>query len=155
MHERALMNDVMRKVEEVALAGGVQRFAANLQAHGRFGDRHQIAERIVATLDNDAKAFDGKIFRHLAERAARQKLERGFRAVIGVAEKLALLDIFQQARDARILGVYVRRHVEELREVPLEHLAEPWANGADYPKPIVDQSEAREAAIARFVQEFP
>jgi deoxyribodipyrimidine photo-lyase len=61
-------------------------------------------------------------------------------------------------------GVYVRRHVEELRAVPDRYLAEPWTMpvdvqrasgcviGADYPEPIVDLREAREAAFARYVQ---
>ena len=30
-------------------------------------------------------------------------------------------------------GAHVRRHVEELREVPLEHLAEPWARRVKQP----------------------
>ena len=75
---------------------------------------------------------------------------------VGVDPQPFYRRLYNPTRQLRTLdpdGVYVRRHVEELREVPLEHLAEPWANGADYPKPIVDQGEAREAAIARFVQE--
>ncbi|MEA2423566.1 MAG: deoxyribodipyrimidine photo-lyase [Thermoleophilaceae bacterium] len=59
-------------------------------------------------------------------------------------------------------GAYVRRHVPELRDVPLEYLAEPWtmpedvqrasncAIGRDYPGPVVDRREARERAIRRY-----
>jgi deoxyribodipyrimidine photo-lyase len=59
-------------------------------------------------------------------------------------------------------GVYVRRHVPELRQVPGEFLAEPWRMpaeaqeaagcviGRDYPEPIVDHAEARRAALARY-----
>jgi deoxyribodipyrimidine photo-lyase len=59
-------------------------------------------------------------------------------------------------------GAYVRRFVPELRDVPDEHLREPWKMpaevqracgceiGRDYPAPIVDHREARERAIARF-----
>ena len=59
-------------------------------------------------------------------------------------------------------GRYVRRWVPELRDVPGEHLAEPWAMdeeeqraagcviGRDYPEPIVDQREARAEAVARY-----
>ena len=75
---------------------------------------------------------------------------------VGVDPQPFYRRLYNPTRQLRTLdpdGVYVRRHVEELREVPLEHLAEPWANGVDYPEPIVDQREAREAAIARFVQE--
>ncbi len=49
-------------------------------------------------------------------------------------------------------GEYVRRWVPELRDVPLEHLAEPWRSDAapDYPPPIVDHAQERRRAIARY-----
>jgi len=59
-------------------------------------------------------------------------------------------------------GAYVRRHVPELRDVPREHLAEPWRMpdavqqacgcviGRDYPAPVVDHVAARRAALARY-----
>ena len=59
-------------------------------------------------------------------------------------------------------GSYVRRYVPELRDVPDEHLREPWEMpdglqsevgcviGEDYPEPIVDRREAREAALERY-----
>jgi deoxyribodipyrimidine photo-lyase len=59
-------------------------------------------------------------------------------------------------------GDYVRRYVPELRDVPDEHLAEPWLMpdevqresgcviGEDYPEPIVDHTEARRAALERY-----
>jgi len=59
-------------------------------------------------------------------------------------------------------GRYVRRYVPELRDVPDEHLREPWEMpierqreagcviGEDYPEPIVDRREAREAALERY-----
>jgi deoxyribodipyrimidine photo-lyase len=59
-------------------------------------------------------------------------------------------------------GTYVRRYVPELRDVPDEHLAEPWRMpeevqresgcliGTDYPAPIVDHREAREHALERY-----
>ena len=59
-------------------------------------------------------------------------------------------------------GTYVRRWVPELRDVPLERLAEPWTMsdaeqsaagcviGEDYPAPIVDHKEERQRAIARY-----
>jgi len=77
-------------------------------------------------------------------------------ASVGVDPQPFYRRMYNPTRQQRTLdpdGVYVRRHVEELRDVPLEHLAEPWANGVDYPEPIVDLREAREAAFARFVQE--
>jgi deoxyribodipyrimidine photo-lyase len=49
-------------------------------------------------------------------------------------------------------GNYIRRWVPELRDVPTEHIHEPWKagpleretwSGAGYPSPIVDHSEAR------------
>ncbi|WP_414836530.1 cryptochrome/photolyase family protein [Candidatus Nanohalococcus occultus] len=59
-------------------------------------------------------------------------------------------------------GEYIRRHVEELENVPGEYIHEPWKMpeqvqeetgciiGEDYPEPIVDHSEQREKAIKRF-----
>ena len=58
-------------------------------------------------------------------------------------------------------GAYVRRWVPELRDVPLERLAEPWTMtdeqeaagcviGRDYPEPIVDHKQERERAMARY-----
>ena len=69
---------------------------------------------------------------------------------VGVDPQPFYRRLYNPTRQLRTLdpdGVYVRRHVPELRDVPLEHLAEPCANGVDYPEPIVDQSEAREAAL--------
>ena len=77
-------------------------------------------------------------------------------ASVGVDPQPFYRRMYNPIRQQRTLdpdGVYVRRYVEELRDVPLDHLAEPWANGVDYPAPIVDLREAREAAFARFVQE--
>lgn len=59
-------------------------------------------------------------------------------------------------------GEYVRRWVPELRDVPDEHLAEPWKMsaaaqaaagcviGRDYPAPIVDHGDERKRAIERY-----
>ena len=59
-------------------------------------------------------------------------------------------------------GRYVREYVPELREVPDRYLREPWEMptetqaevgcviGRDYPEPMVDRRQAREAAKARY-----
>jgi deoxyribodipyrimidine photo-lyase len=59
-------------------------------------------------------------------------------------------------------GSYVRRYVPELERVPGRFLAEPWKMpdevqaearcviGEDYPEPIVEHAEARQAALARY-----
>jgi deoxyribodipyrimidine photo-lyase len=59
-------------------------------------------------------------------------------------------------------GEYVRRWVPELRDVPLEKLAEPWTMsdeeqaaarcviGQDYPEPIVDHKHERQRAMERY-----
>ncbi len=59
-------------------------------------------------------------------------------------------------------GEYVRRYVPELRDVPGEHLAEPWEMpqalqeetgcviGRDYPEPVIDRSQARQEAFERY-----
>jgi deoxyribodipyrimidine photo-lyase len=59
-------------------------------------------------------------------------------------------------------GIYVRRWIPELSELPDKHLAAPWEAplevqqeagcliGEDYPAPLVDLKESRAEAIARF-----
>ena len=59
-------------------------------------------------------------------------------------------------------GRYVRRYLPELARVPDQYLAEPWRMpaeeqeragcriGTDYPGPIVDHQEARQAALDRY-----
>lgn len=59
-------------------------------------------------------------------------------------------------------GEYVRRYVPELKDVPLKFLGEPWTMdddqqrdahcviGKDYPAPVVDHKEARQAALAHY-----
>jgi deoxyribodipyrimidine photo-lyase len=61
-------------------------------------------------------------------------------------------------------GLYVRRYVPELRQVPDRQLAEPWTMpselqqrvgcviGRDYPAPIVDHATARRQTIERYQQ---
>ena len=59
-------------------------------------------------------------------------------------------------------GRYVRRYLPELARVPDQYLAEPWRMppgeqeragcriGTDYPGPIVDHKQARQAALDRY-----
>jgi deoxyribodipyrimidine photo-lyase len=59
-------------------------------------------------------------------------------------------------------GEYVRRWLPELRDVPDEHLAEPWTMseeqqraagcviGEDYPAPVVDHKRERQRAMERY-----
>jgi deoxyribodipyrimidine photo-lyase len=59
-------------------------------------------------------------------------------------------------------GVYVRRWLPELREVPDSHLVRPWLMdeqeqeasgcriGSDYPQPVVDHAEERRFAVERY-----
>lgn len=62
-----------------------------------------------------------------------------------------------QARRFDPAGTYVRRWVPELRDIPAEHIHEPWrmdpstrrALGRDYPDPIVDHAVRRREALAR------
>src|SRR6516164_2962909 len=69
-----------------------QRFAFDLHLDYRQRHRDALAERVVALLDIDVELLDVEIARHLAEDAARQELERGIRRLVGVADRLALLD---------------------------------------------------------------
>jgi deoxyribodipyrimidine photo-lyase len=86
-------------------------------------------------------------------------------ASVGVDPQPFFRRIYNPARHMErydLRGDYVRRHVPELRDVPLEYLAEPWLMpddvqrecgvviGRDYPAPIVDHRDARERAIERY-----
>ncbi|MGE0876663.1 MAG: deoxyribodipyrimidine photo-lyase [Burkholderiales bacterium] len=49
-------------------------------------------------------------------------------------------------------GMFIRRYVPELADVPLEHLHAPWTGGGapGYPAPIVEHAEARKRTLERF-----
>lgn len=67
----------------------------------------------------------------------------------------------KQSEDHDPEGHYIRRWVRELSDVPTAYIHEPWKMplmeqqmagcliGKDYPGPIVDEAEARKAAVAR------
>jgi deoxyribodipyrimidine photo-lyase len=73
-----------------------------------------------------------------------------------------LLNPVSQQRRHDPDGEYVRRWVPELRDVPDQHLAEPWRMseaeqreagcviGSDYPAPIVDHAVERRRAMERY-----
>jgi deoxyribodipyrimidine photo-lyase len=86
-------------------------------------------------------------------------------ASVGVDPQPASRRMFNPARQQARFdpdGVYVRRHVPELRHVPDGYLGEPWTMpaevqkragcriGHDYPAPIVDHAQARREALARY-----
>ncbi len=86
-------------------------------------------------------------------------------ASVGVDPQPAFRRIYNPAlQQARFDpdGRYVRRYLPELARVPDQYLAEPWRMpaeeqeragcriGADYPGPIVDHKEARQAALDRY-----
>jgi deoxyribodipyrimidine photo-lyase len=88
-------------------------------------------------------------------------------ASVGVDPQPVVRRIFSPARQQQRFdpeGRYVRRYVPELRNVPDDHLAEPWTMpaelqrsvgcviGSDYPMPIVDHAAARLQAIERYRQ---
>ncbi len=86
-------------------------------------------------------------------------------ASVGVDPRPVTRRIYNPTLQMRRLdpdGVYVRRHVPELRAVPDEHLAEPWKMppelqhevgcriGLDYPAPISDHADGRRDALLLF-----
>ena len=86
-------------------------------------------------------------------------------ASVGVDPAPAFQRMFSPTRQMERFdpdGHYVRRYVPELADVPDEYLAEPWTMpedvqeevgcriGSDYPEPIVDHAEARQAALDRY-----
>lgn len=86
-------------------------------------------------------------------------------ASVGVDPQPAFRRIYNPALQQQRFdpdGRYVRRYVPELAGVPDEYLAEPWRMpgeqqeragcriGRDYPGPIVDHKQARQAALDRY-----
>ena len=86
-------------------------------------------------------------------------------ASVGVDPQPAFRRIYSPALQQQRFdpdGSYVRRYVPELSRVPDEYLAEPWRMpapeqersgcriGRDYPGPIVDHKQARQAALDRY-----
>ncbi len=86
-------------------------------------------------------------------------------ASVGVDPQPAFRRIYNPALQQQRFdpdGSYVRRYVPELARVPDEYLAEPWRMpapeqersgcqiGRDYPGPIVDHKQARQAALDRY-----
>jgi deoxyribodipyrimidine photo-lyase len=86
-------------------------------------------------------------------------------ASVGVDAQPAYRHMYNPARHQERFdpdGAYVRRYVPELERVPARYLAEPWTMpedvqreagcrlGTDYPEPIVDRSQARQEALARY-----
>lgn len=73
-----------------------------------------------------------------------------------------VMNPIRQAKKFDPEGVYVKRHVPELRRVPEEHIHEPWLMdaelqkrilcriGTDYPAPIVEHIERQRIALARY-----
>lgn len=73
-----------------------------------------------------------------------------------------VMNPIRQAKRFDPEGVYVKRHVPELRRVPEEHIHEPWLMdpelqrriqcriGVDYPAPIVDHIHRQRIAVARY-----
>ena len=85
----------------------ISDLAGDLHLHHRHRDSDPLADGVVALLDIDVELLDIEIIRHLAEDAPRQQFERGVGALIGVAERLTLLHLVEQASDARIVLVDV------------------------------------------------
>ncbi len=86
-------------------------------------------------------------------------------ASVGVDPQPAFRRIYNPARQQERFdpdGRYVRRYLPELARVPDQYLAEPWRMppgeqeragcriGTDYPGPIVDHKQARQAALDRY-----
>ncbi len=86
-------------------------------------------------------------------------------ASVGTDPQPVFRRIFSPTRQMRTHdpgGLYVRRYIPELSDVPDEYLCEPWTMpvsvqrqvgcviGSDYPAPIVDHADARREALERY-----
>ncbi|GCC47017.1 hypothetical protein chiPu_0031074, partial [Chiloscyllium punctatum] len=67
--------DVERIDRAIAFGGRDQMLAVDIDLHHRERHGHTLAVGVVALLDIDVELLDLKIFRYLAERAARQQIE--------------------------------------------------------------------------------
>ena len=90
--------EIERVDRAVALGGRDEPLLADADLHHRLRGRIGDAGRDQLALDADMEALDGEEFRHAAEHAARQKLERRVGRLIGEALRLARLDLVEQAR---------------------------------------------------------
>ena len=92
--------------------------------------------RVVPALDHDAERIDLEELRHVAEHAARQQLERGIRRLIGIADRLALLHLVEQARDARIV---LRDTSMPMRSSSARMFERPGLVRDEHPAPVADR----------------
>ena len=60
--------------------------------------------------------LDREVVRHAPEDAAREQLERRVRRFVGIARRLALLHLVEEARDARVVLVGRDADAREFRE---------------------------------------
>src|SRR3954454_6456149 len=108
--------EVQRVDRTDAFRGRDQRLAVNLDLDDRQRHRDALADRIVALFDIDVELFDVEVIRHHAEYAPRQEFERGIGSLVGIADRLALLNHVKELHDAGIVLVYLQANALELRQ---------------------------------------
>merc|ERR1712062_29872 len=75
-----------------------------------------------------------------------------------------MYSVLKQSTDQDPKGVFIKKYVPELQNVPLTYLHEPWKMpkcvqkrvgctiGVDYPKPVVNEKETYKAARAKMTE---
>ena len=96
---------VQRIDRTIPLGNVVDALAADGHLHHGLRHRHLLAARIVTPFDGGVETLDLKIGRHRTQPTPGQKLERGIRALVGIASGLAPLQFRKEAVDARIGAV--------------------------------------------------
>ena len=128
-----------RRVERIdrtaALGHRHQMLVADSDLDGCLRQRDQLADRVEAPFDGHPVAVDAEVFGHLAERAPRHQLEARLGAVVGVAVEFALLDLLDEARQQRMVGVDVHADVGHQRQ----HVGASRLVGDDDVAPVADQ----------------
>src|ERR1700722_3059667 len=95
--------EVERIDRAVALGRRDQLVVADRDLHDREAYSDALARGVDPVLDIDVELGDLEIVGHPPEHASRQQLERRVGRLVGVADRLALLDDVEQAGDARVV----------------------------------------------------
>lgn len=142
---------------------GMRQLLAEGWMHNRV--RMAVASYLTKNLLLDWRHGEAHFMRHLLDGDEAQNNGNWQWAASVGADAQPYFRIFNPVRQQRRFdpdGIYVRRWLPELAELPDRYLAAPWEApgqvlaeagvelGSDYPEPLVDLGESRAEAISRF-----
>ncbi|SFP20940.1 deoxyribodipyrimidine photo-lyase [Geodermatophilus dictyosporus] len=134
---------------------GMRQLLGEAYVHNRV--RMIVASFLVKDLHLDWRRGARHFFDHLVDGDLASN-QHGWQWVAGTGtDPSPYYRVFNPTRQGQQFdpdGVYVRRWVPELRDVPDRYVHEPWTlpggPPAGYPSPIVDHAEERQVALARY-----